>query len=119
MYCWTMLTRDVHATPYLLGVTDDLAEARRLAETHLISGQAFLCLIETVRAAFTVHGMDSCYVRPGPDWLGRLTASGLVRWDEPRAFQDPAECVLYSISRSSERERKAGHAVLSTWFSIT
>ena len=71
----------MHSTPYLLGVTDDLAKAQRLTEPHLISGEAFLCLIETVRAAFTVHGMDSCYVRPGPDWLGRLTASGQVRWN--------------------------------------
>ena len=71
----------MHSTPYLLGVTDDLAKAQRLTEPHLISGEAVLCLIETVRAAFTVHGMDSCYVRPGPDWLGRLTASGQVRWN--------------------------------------
>jgi len=80
MYSWTLLTRDVHSTPYLLGVTDDLAKAQWLTEPHLISGEAFICLIETVRAAFTVNGMDSCYVRPGPDWLGRLTTSGQVRW---------------------------------------
>jgi hypothetical protein len=81
MYCWTLLTRDINATPYLLGVTDELAKAQRLTEPHLISGPAFLCLIETVRAAVTVHGLDSCYVRPGPDWLGRLTTNGRVRWD--------------------------------------
>jgi hypothetical protein len=82
MYSWTLLSADVNTTPYLLGVTDDLAKAKRLTEPHLISGQALLCLIETVRAAFTVHGMDSCYVRPGPDWLGRLTATGQVGWNE-------------------------------------
>ena len=83
----------MHTTPYLLGVTDDLAKAQRLTEPHLISGQAFVCLIETVRAAFTVHGMDSCYVRPGPDWLGRLTTSGQVRWHESVPGAGPANAL--------------------------
>jgi hypothetical protein len=29
MYCWTLLSRDIAATPYLMGVTDDLARGDR------------------------------------------------------------------------------------------
>lgn len=82
MYCWTLLTRDITATPYLMGVTDDLAKAQRLTEPHLESKRAFLCYIETVRAAISVNSLDACYVRTGRDLLGRLTNSGRVRWTE-------------------------------------
>jgi hypothetical protein len=82
MYCWTLLSRDICDTPRMMGVTGELAEAQRLTEPHLISGAAFLCYIETVRAAISVHGLDTCYVRTGRDWLGRLNTSGRVRWTE-------------------------------------
>lgn len=82
MYCWTLLSRDITATPYMMGVTDDLAKAQRLTEPYLVEQRAFVCYIETVRAAITINGLDSCYVRTGRDWLGRLTVSGRVRWDE-------------------------------------
>jgi hypothetical protein len=82
MYCWTLLSRDIGDTPRLMGVTDSLARAQRLAEPHLVSGAAFLGYIELVRPAISVHGLGSCYVRVGRDWLGRLTTSDLVRWTE-------------------------------------
>lgn len=82
MYCWTLLTRDISATPFLMGVTDDLAKAQRLSEPHILSGRAFLGLIELVRPAMSVHSLDTCYVRTGLTWLGRLTNSGRVGWFE-------------------------------------
>jgi len=86
MYCWTLLTRDIGATPYLMGVTDDLAKAQRLGEPHLLSGKAFLCHITAVRAAMNVHGLDTCYIRTGREWLGRCTFSGRVKWAEREAW---------------------------------
>jgi hypothetical protein len=82
MYCWTLLSRDICATPYLMGVTDDLATAQKLCEPHLESRRAFLGYIEAVRPAMTVHGLDSCYVPTGPSWLGRLLDSTGVGWRE-------------------------------------
>jgi hypothetical protein len=82
MYCWTLLSRDISATPYLMGVTDDLAKARKLCEPHLESRRAFLGYIQAVRPAMTAHGLDSCYVPVGPAWLGRLMASDAVGWRE-------------------------------------
>lgn len=82
MYSWTLLTRKTGDSPYMLGVTDDLAQARRVAEPHLMSGKAFLCQIEQVRYAMTVADMSSCYARTGRYWVGRLAAGGRVTWSE-------------------------------------
>jgi hypothetical protein len=82
VYCWTLLTRDIAETPFLLGVTDELARAQRLTEPHLISGRAVLSYIEAVRPAMTVHSLDTCYVRTGRVWVGRRTARGRVSWQE-------------------------------------
>ncbi len=86
MYCWTLLTRNIGETPYLMGVTDDLAKAQRIGELHLLSGKAFLCHIAAVRTAITVHGLSTCYVRTGRVWLGRCAHSRRVRWDEREAW---------------------------------
>jgi hypothetical protein len=80
MFCWTLLTGNTADTPYLLGVTDDLAGAQRMSEPHLLTGRAFLSYIEAVRPAMTVDGLDSCYVRTGLTWLGRLTTDNRVTW---------------------------------------
>jgi hypothetical protein len=82
MYCWTLLTGDIHATPFQLGVTSDLARAMRLCEPYLISGQAFLGFIEAVRTAMTAHCLDSCYVRTGRTWTGRRNNRNGVTWIE-------------------------------------
>ncbi len=82
MYCWTLLSRNISDTPYLMGVTGDLARAQRITEPYLLSGEAFLSYIEAVRAAMTVHGLDTCYVRTGRVWIGRRTRSCRVRWEE-------------------------------------
>lgn len=82
MYCWTLLSRDTSETPFLVGVTDDLAKAQRLSEPHLRSGRAFLSYIEAVRAAVTVQSLDNCYVRTGRAWIGRRAAKGRVSWCE-------------------------------------
>jgi hypothetical protein len=82
MYSWTLLARDVSATPYLIGVTDDLVEAQRLCEPHLESRRAFLGYVEVVRPAMTVDSLDACYVRTGHAWLGRLGSRGRVGWRE-------------------------------------
>jgi hypothetical protein len=80
MFCWTLLTGDTADTPFLIGVTDDLADAQRMTEPHLLSGRAFLSYIEAVRPAMAVDSLDSCYVRTGLTWLGRLTTSNRVKW---------------------------------------
>jgi hypothetical protein len=80
MFCWTLLTGNTADTPFLIGVTDDLADAQRMTEPHLLSGRAFLSYIEAVRPAMTVDNLDSCYVRTGLTWLGRLTTSKRVKW---------------------------------------
>lgn len=80
MFCWTLLTGNTADTPFLIGVTDDLASAQRITEPHLLSGRAFLSYIEAVRPAMTADTLDSCYVRTGLTWLGRLTTSRRVRW---------------------------------------
>ncbi len=82
MYSWTLLARDVSATPYLMGVTDDLAKAQRLCEPHLESRRAFLGYVEAVQPAITVHSLDASYVRTGRAWLGRLESRGRVGWRE-------------------------------------
>jgi hypothetical protein len=82
MYCWTLLSRDISATPHLMGVTDDLAKAQKLCEPHLESRGAFLGFIQTVQPAMTAHGLDMCYVPTGPAWLGRLGRSRGVGWLE-------------------------------------
>jgi hypothetical protein len=80
MYCWTLLSRDISATPFLMGVTDDLAKARELCEPYLESRRAFLGFIQAVRPAMTAHGLDTCYVPTGAAWLGRLRHSRRVGW---------------------------------------
>jgi hypothetical protein len=80
MYSWTLLARDISATPYLMGVTDSLAEAQRLCEPHLESRRAFLGYVEAVRPAMTVAGLDACYVRTGHAWVGRLGSAARVSW---------------------------------------
>jgi hypothetical protein len=92
MYCWTLLSRDISATPYLMGVTDDLAKARKLCEPHLESRRAFLGYIQAVRPAMTAHGLDSRYVPVGPAWLGRLRDSDEVGWREQQLRADDGEC---------------------------
>jgi len=91
MYCWTLLSRDISATPYLMGVTDDLAKARKLCDPHLASRRAFLGYIQAVRPAMTAHGLNGCYVPVGPAWLGRLSESHEVGWREQQLRADGAE----------------------------
>jgi hypothetical protein len=88
MYCWTLLSRNISATPYLMGVTDDLAKARKLCEPHLVSRRAFLGYIQAVRPAVTARGLDSCYVPVGPAWLGRLRDRNGVGWREQELWAD-------------------------------
>ena len=80
MYCWTLLSRDISATPFLMGVTDDLARAQKLCEPHLESRRAFLGFIQAVRPAMSAPGLDTCYVPTGAAWLGRLRHNRRVGW---------------------------------------
>lgn len=82
MYRWTLLSRDVSATPYLMGITDDLAQAQQACEPHLRSRRAFLGFIQAVRPAMTAHGLDTGYVPTGAAWLGRLRRCRVVGWRE-------------------------------------
>jgi hypothetical protein len=91
MYCWTLLSRDISATPYLMGVTDDLDMARKLCEPHLVARRAFLGYIQAVRPAMTAHGLDSCYVPVGRAWLGRARDSDGVGWREQELWADRDE----------------------------
>jgi hypothetical protein len=89
MYCWTLLSGNTADVPILMGVTDDLAEAMRVCEQHLEAGKAFLGYIEAVRPAMSVHSLDSCYVRTGRTWTGRVTSSRKVRWEERDEHSGP------------------------------
>jgi hypothetical protein len=82
MYLWTLLTGEPGDSPYMLGITDDLTHARRVAEPYLESGKARLCYIEQTRFAMTVADMDSCYAPVGRYWSGKLNRGGRVRWSE-------------------------------------
>ena len=101
MYSWTLLSRDISGTPFLMGITDDLAEAKRLAEPYLISGKAFLCHIEEVQPAISVHGMDSCHEPTGRSWYGRRNNSDGVTWRErDRPFGAPADLPAWLTSNA-------------------
>ena len=101
MYSWTLLSRDISGTPFLMGITDDLAEAKRLAEPYLISGKAFLCQIEEVQPAISVHGMDSCHEPTGRSWYGRRNNSDGVTWRErDRPFGAPADLPAWLTSNA-------------------
>ena len=82
IYCWTLVPSDTTQIPHLLGVTSDREHAQLVAEKHLRAGDAFVALIEAVRPALTAHGMDSCYLRVGLSWLGRMTRADGVLWTE-------------------------------------
>lgn len=87
MYCWTLLSPEISATPRLMGVTDDLAKAQKLCEPHLRSRRAFLGFIQAVQPAMTAHGLDMCYVPTGAAWLGRIRRSRRVGWLERSQWQ--------------------------------
>jgi hypothetical protein len=82
LFSWTLLTRKPGDVPYMMGITDDMDRARRVAEPHLVSGMAFLCHIERVRYAMTAADMRSCYMSTGQYWVGRLAEGGRVAWSE-------------------------------------
>jgi hypothetical protein len=82
MYSWTLLPRDLRDTPYMIGITDDLARALSATEPHLRSGAALVCHIAQVRYEMDATDMSSCYVCTGQHWVGRLTDDGQVTWSE-------------------------------------
>lgn len=82
MYLWTLLTHKPGDSPYVAGVTDDLAKARLATEPGLKSRKAFVCYIEQVRYAMNATDMSASYASVGRYWVGQLGARGRVRWTE-------------------------------------
>jgi hypothetical protein len=82
MYLWTLLTGEPGDSPYMLGITDDLTHARRVAEPYLVSGKARVCYIDQARFAMMVADMTSSYALVGRYWSGGLSGGGRVMWAE-------------------------------------
>jgi hypothetical protein len=80
LYSWTTLSGATSDAVVGLGITRDRRKAQRDAEETLLSGSAFVAMIETVGAVNTAHGMYPCYLRTGEAWVGRRNQSGGVAW---------------------------------------
>jgi hypothetical protein len=73
-----------------LGVSGDLATARRAAEECLISGQASAVRVEKALAVLGTKTLTSRYHRTGRGWQARRAADAGVRW-EPLTASAAAE----------------------------
>ncbi|MBO0822013.1 MAG: hypothetical protein J2P26_14340 [Nocardiopsaceae bacterium] len=83
MYLWKLLTGKPGDSPYMLGITDNLTHARRVAEPYLESGQARVCYIDQARFAMTTSpDMSSSYACTGRYWSGERNRRGRVTWSE-------------------------------------
>ncbi len=80
VYSWTALSGDTSAAVVGMGITSDHEKAKRDAEEPVLSGQAFLAIIESVTPVMAAHGLSLCYLRTGTAWLGRRNTSGGVAW---------------------------------------
>lgn len=80
LYSWTALSGTTSDAVVGLGITRDPEKARRDAEEPLLSGSAFVAMIEAVGAVNAAHGMYPCYLRTGEAWVGRRNRSGGVAW---------------------------------------
>lgn len=91
MYSWTALSGSTSDAVVGLGITRDRKKAQRDAEETLLSGSAFVAMIEAVGAVNGVHCMCPCYLRTGEAWVGRRNRSGSVAWRTffARGLSDP------------------------------
>ena len=80
LYSWTTLSGATSDAVVGLGITRDRRKAQRDAEETLLSGSAFVAMIEAVGAVSAAHGMCPCYLRTGEAWVGRRNRSGGVAW---------------------------------------
>jgi hypothetical protein len=80
LYSWTALSGATSDAVVGLGITRDRQKAQRDAEETLLSGSAFVAMIEAVGAVNATHGMYPCYLRTGEAWVGRRNRSGGVAW---------------------------------------
>lgn len=80
LYSWTSLSGATSDAVVGLGITRDRRKAQRDAEETLLSGAAFVAMIEAVGAVNNAHGMYPCYMRTGEAWVGRRNRSGGVGW---------------------------------------
>jgi hypothetical protein len=80
LYCWTIVTGAADVVPRAMGVAKARQGAIEAAERYLLAGEGFLALVEAVRPALAVHGLDPCYARTGVAWVGRMPRSGEIIW---------------------------------------
>jgi hypothetical protein len=80
LYCWTIVTGATGVVPQAMGVAKDRRRAELASEPYLHSGEAFVSLIEAVRPAIAVHGLNPFYARTGVVWVGRRGRNGEVTW---------------------------------------
>jgi hypothetical protein len=101
MYLWSLLGNDLMGRPIQNGITDDVAKAMRIAESHLKDGRAFVCVIEEVRLRIKVTGLDENYAATGKRWNGRRNRSDGVHWQLSAVPADPSH--LYRVPESLYR----------------
>jgi len=101
MYLWSLLGNDLMGWPIQHGITDDVAKAMRVAESHLKDGRAFICVIEEVRLRINVTGLDENYAATGKRWNGRRNRSDGVHWQLISGSADPS--LIYRVPESLYR----------------
>jgi hypothetical protein len=80
LYSWTALSGSTSDAVVGLGISRDHERARLDAEEALLSGRAFVAMIEALGAVSASHGLYPCYLHTGEAWLGRRNKSGGVVW---------------------------------------
>ena len=97
LYSWTALSGSTSDAVVGMGITRDREKARLDAEETLLSGKAFVAMIEQVGAVNAAHGLSPCYLHTGEAWVGRRNGSGRVAWRTHRA--DRALACASCVSR--------------------
>jgi len=80
LYSWTALSGSTSDAVVGMGITSNREKARRDAEEPVMSGKAFMAVIEVVRPVMAAHGLSPCYLPTGAAWIGRRDISGTITW---------------------------------------
>ena len=80
LYSWTALSGSTSDAVVGMGIASSREKAIRDAEEPVISGSAFIAVIEVVRPVMAAHGLSPCYLPTGAAWIGRRDSSGAVTW---------------------------------------
>ena len=80
LYSWTAFSGDATKAVVGIGITGSREKAMADAEEPVLSGKAFLAVVETVRPVMAAHSLSPCYLRTGAAWLCRRDESGDAQW---------------------------------------